>query len=266
MAARSSNFKPLPSPRSFRLLKLLRFGLATPENNAIEIGTQSSFLGFTLENFTLDDSPEYHALSYTWGEALHSTIEHRKDEEPSSSSQRSVKVPLTNLDTSEDGVPGSMLLNGKSYMITQNLEDALEQLATSGLVGEWVWIDAICIDQDNLEEKGVQVALMGDIYSKASDVIVWLGSKTTDLEDFMWLNDDFLVGIEKYVKQFGMEDLMQQTPFSPKLLEFMDMQPPCGDWLLCWENYMSFCRRRRWFSRIVWPLYLSSPYIWKACP
>ncbi len=232
-----------------------------PGDTVIEVGTQSSFLGFGLENFTLDDSPEYHALSYTWGEALRSTTEYTKDEEPSNSSNRSVEIPLTNLDTAEEGVPGSMQLNGRSYMITQNLQDALEQLATSGLIGEWLWIDAICIDQDNLEEKGGQVALMGDIYSKASDVIVWLGSDTMDLSDFMWLNSNFLIGVGKYIEQFGMGDLMQQTPFSPKLLEFINIQPPCGDWILCWKNYMSFCRRRRWFSRIVWLLYPSSPVL-----
>jgi len=38
-----------------------------------------------------------------------------------------------------------------------------------------VWIDAICINQDNLDERSQQVSLMTDIYSKARRVIIWLG-------------------------------------------------------------------------------------------
>ena len=38
-----------------------------------------------------------------------------------------------------------------------------------------VWIDAICIDQENLEKRGRQVQLMAKIYSNALCVIVWLG-------------------------------------------------------------------------------------------
>jgi hypothetical protein len=38
-----------------------------------------------------------------------------------------------------------------------------------------LWIDAVCIDQGNLEERNQQVAQMRDIYTNAKSVIVWLG-------------------------------------------------------------------------------------------
>lgn len=38
-----------------------------------------------------------------------------------------------------------------------------------------LWIDSVCIDQTNIEEKSGQVALMGEIYKNADKVIVWLG-------------------------------------------------------------------------------------------
>lgn len=41
----------------------------------------------------------------------------------------------------------------------------------------YLWIDAICIDQANTDEKTAQVALMPKIYSHARKVIVWLGSR-----------------------------------------------------------------------------------------
>jgi len=38
-----------------------------------------------------------------------------------------------------------------------------------------LWIDQLCIDQDNPKEVGSQVQLMGDIYKAARRVVVWLG-------------------------------------------------------------------------------------------
>ena len=38
-----------------------------------------------------------------------------------------------------------------------------------------LWIDQICIDQGSTAEKGDQVAIMGEIYRGASEVLIWLG-------------------------------------------------------------------------------------------
>lgn len=43
-----------------------------------------------------------------------------------------------------------------------------------------VWIDAICINQQDLPERSDQVKLMGDIYSKAELVCIWLGTDHTN--------------------------------------------------------------------------------------
>lgn len=37
-----------------------------------------------------------------------------------------------------------------------------------------LWVDSICIHQADVDERNAQVAMMGDIYSKASYVLVWL--------------------------------------------------------------------------------------------
>ncbi|KAH8726121.1 heterokaryon incompatibility protein-domain-containing protein, partial [Phaeosphaeriaceae sp. PMI808] len=39
-----------------------------------------------------------------------------------------------------------------------------------------VWVDAICINQTDLEEKSAQVSMMGNIYAAAKCVLVWLGN------------------------------------------------------------------------------------------
>lgn len=41
-----------------------------------------------------------------------------------------------------------------------------------------VWVDAICINQDNVDEKADQIKLIADIYSQARFVVVWLGDGT----------------------------------------------------------------------------------------
>ncbi|TRX87933.1 hypothetical protein FHL15_011165 [Xylaria flabelliformis] len=38
-----------------------------------------------------------------------------------------------------------------------------------------IWVDAICINQEDIREKGHQIALMHEIYKTASRTVVWLG-------------------------------------------------------------------------------------------
>ncbi|OCL08538.1 HET-domain-containing protein, partial [Glonium stellatum] len=58
--------------------------------------------------------------------------------------------------------------------IMQNCHSALEHLRKK--LGEFtIWVDAICINQDDEGEKMMQIPLMGDIYSNAKTVYVWLG-------------------------------------------------------------------------------------------
>ncbi|KAK8249227.1 heterokaryon incompatibility protein-domain-containing protein [Phyllosticta capitalensis] len=70
-------------------------------------------------------------------------------------------------------------VNGKTLRIFENLHDALKRLRnTSG--PQNLWIDAICIDQDNFGERSRQVEIMGDIYRHARGVVIWLGEHAED--------------------------------------------------------------------------------------
>ena len=42
------------------------------------------------------------------------------------------------------------------------------------------WVDAICINQADIAERSNEVARIGDIFSKARQVTVWLGPKSED--------------------------------------------------------------------------------------
>jgi hypothetical protein len=47
-----------------------------------------------------------------------------------------------------------------------------------------IWIDAICINQEDEEEKGTQIPLMREIYSRARAVVVWMGLSTPETDVF----------------------------------------------------------------------------------
>ncbi|KIM99221.1 hypothetical protein OIDMADRAFT_94153, partial [Oidiodendron maius Zn] len=97
-------------------------------------------------------APDFDALSYTWGE----------------------------------NIPAVICCNGHELVVQQNLFQFLKQLASNtdfASPRRHIWIDAICINQADVKEKGRQIPLMKDIYSTASRVLVWLGQaeKGSDL-------------------------------------------------------------------------------------
>ncbi|KAF1999779.1 HET-domain-containing protein [Amniculicola lignicola CBS 123094] len=86
-------------------------------------------------------TPSYEALSYVWGDK---------------NSTRSI------------------VLNGTKFMITENLWLALRRLRDP-YASRILWIDAICINQDDDDERSHQVSIMGKIYGKCTKVNLWLG-------------------------------------------------------------------------------------------
>ncbi|RYP62597.1 hypothetical protein DL771_009676 [Monosporascus sp. 5C6A] len=75
---------------------------------------------------------------------------------------------------------GTVMANEKVLFITENLSEALQHLRHKD-EDRILWIDAICIDQNNIRERGHQVGCMGRIYSRAHQVLVWLGYVTYEL-------------------------------------------------------------------------------------
>ncbi|KAJ8128994.1 hypothetical protein O1611_g4638 [Lasiodiplodia mahajangana] len=96
----------------------------------------------------LSEAPRYAALSYTWGENIFDHDLH---------------------------VEGSVL------RITKNLSDAFIQLAPFiRQQGLKLWVDAVCINQKDLGERGDQVSFMDKIYKSSDQVLVWLGKSDTE--------------------------------------------------------------------------------------
>ncbi|RKL30367.1 hypothetical protein BFJ72_g11481 [Fusarium proliferatum] len=67
-----------------------------------------------------------------------------------------------------------IVVDGKILSITESLYDALYHLRNPD-EDRMLWVDALCIDQNNIKERGHQVNRMGEIYKKADRVIIWLG-------------------------------------------------------------------------------------------
>ena len=97
----------------------------------------------SLRHTTISSTP-YSCLSYRWGEPLPSW---------------------------------KILINGRPYRVGGNLYDFLDTFRQSRLnqAMENIWIDAMCIAQNDILERNHQVTQMGEIFSTAKSVYVWLG-------------------------------------------------------------------------------------------
>ena len=76
----------------------------------------------------------------------------------------------------------SIICDGMPLPVTWDLEVALMHLRYE-MAPRRLWIDQICINQEDLEERSAQVKAMSIIYKSAGRVLVWLGaeSQTSDL-------------------------------------------------------------------------------------
>lgn len=74
-----------------------------------------------------------------------------------------------------------MILHGVNFTIPNNLEEALKQFRFTERPRR-LWVDAVCINQEGLQEREAQIKLMRDIYSTASRTLVWLGPVKTSTD------------------------------------------------------------------------------------
>lgn len=97
---------------------------------------------------SLNDSPKFEALSYVWGTQ----------------------------DATEQ-----IVLDGKEFYVKPNVANALYELRRTFRRRD-IWVDAICINQCDIDEKNTQVPLMATIYTSAARVVAMLGDATPEIE------------------------------------------------------------------------------------
>ncbi|RSL47808.1 hypothetical protein CEP54_013213 [Fusarium duplospermum] len=143
------------------------------------------------------DNPLYEAVSYTWGAGASPTHE--------------VAVQVNNV----------------RFQVTPNLHACLLALRHRG-ASRTLWVDAICINQKDDDEKSEQVARMASIYSSASNVLVYLGDGgEADEALFRYLNRERKQGesFEASLNRLGLS--------KPEIL----------------KSFAALCRRE-WWTRI----------------
>jgi hypothetical protein len=79
----------------------------------------------------------------------------------------------------EESKEHSIVCSGRKLWLTPNLDAALRRLRLPDRV-RVLWIDAICINQNDEAEKCRQVMIMQEIYANAMQVVVWLGHDTDE--------------------------------------------------------------------------------------
>lgn len=176
------NYHPLPTG-SIRLLQIDI--VSVPSRNPVDDIQED--LRISLRDYPLSGCPAYVALSYTWGESGGITLDNTK---PQIFTQEARCFPIS--------------CDGRIILGTHNLRSALRHLHMRSQFNKQVrqdggdsealqeidefgstnyfWIDALCIDQDDIGEKQRQIPLMGQIYRLAQLCLVWLG------EADMWSN------------------------------------------------------------------------------
>ncbi|KAH7310200.1 heterokaryon incompatibility protein-domain-containing protein [Rhexocercosporidium sp. MPI-PUGE-AT-0058] len=132
-------YNKVTKPSGIRLLKI-KDGL---ENDPIQC---------EVFEVSLDDEPSFDALSYTWKADPATPDEKEPRERP-------------------------IECNGAVLKVQSNLYHALAQFRRSKRFRP-LWIDRVCIDQEDSADKFTQIAMMGRIYGSAENVLVWLGKSS----------------------------------------------------------------------------------------
>lgn len=115
-------------------------------------------IALRLRTVSLLDKPEYCALSYTWA------------------------APFAGLSSEWDDPAETKTITVDNYpfQVRWNLEAALRAFCTSQGSGSIIWIDALCINQDDIPERNSQVRIMAEIYNSAVSTWIWLGPDSED--------------------------------------------------------------------------------------
>jgi hypothetical protein len=108
-----------------------------------------------LQVVTLSDNPKFLALSYCWGETKKSDYVHE------------IKLKL---DDAQRLV--TIKISEAAYKALTDIREHIGSMT--------IWIDAICINQENIVEKEMQIPLMAEIYTLAKKVYIYLGPGTKE--------------------------------------------------------------------------------------
>jgi hypothetical protein len=103
---------------------------------------------FHILHTSIDSAPAYTAVSYTWDGQ-------QRDQD--------------------------LRVGGSNLRVIENVRAGLPYLIKCAKT-QFLWIDGICVNQDDHDEKAVQIPLMQEIYTKCQECLIWLGESTPEAE------------------------------------------------------------------------------------
>jgi hypothetical protein len=266
-------YTPLSSPRHIRLIRILHYD---PVLSQAYITLTEHPIDAITHRFT--------ALSYTWGSAIEPfDVDPAPPLAPSPDTVELIIVPpdafktfsrRDDLATTEGALLDAYTPDLRSLPVTGNLSDFFRSYLTGfplrhmqpreedgrRLSFEQVaqlWIDAVCIDQGNADEKASQIPLMGEVYSLSGRVLGWLGLDERRLKAFCWWHRVVFPAIGKFVQRAGRAQGLLKLrqgnfvdgKFWKEVVGFME-EPMGGHWAQAWTDYWAFYRTRRYFHRV----------------
>lgn len=183
---------------------------------ALESGNADTPLSCKLEVVSVQNArqSEYEALSYAWG-----------------NNDQTLKPFIS--------------CHEKCLKLTSNLQSALHHIRSEEKVTK-VWVDQICINQDDLEERSQQVSVMGSIYSAAKRVIIWLGDTDDTSHQAMTFIPVLYYNMCLHFESQG-TDLIKSTHYG-KQLEGTEFIFP-GHESTLWTA-LEHLLKREWFQRV----------------
>lgn len=178
IAAAESHVEYVYAPLAKQHIRLLRIKPAAAFDDPVCCDLQSYRLPRSDEWYSLKP-PRYMALSYVWGQTYDdgSHLTHRIY-----CGGRYIRVTnhlhkaLTRIRQHLDG--GTFAHQGHPVDAIAFLQLRSRSRLTKGRPA--LWVDAICINQLDLDERSQQVKAMHRIYSKSSRLMVWLGDLSSE--------------------------------------------------------------------------------------
>ncbi|MCJ1368622.1 hypothetical protein MMC16_007766 [Acarospora aff. strigata] len=236
-------YQPLDVTRNqIRLITLLPQP-QSESSRATERGQPGSVIHCTLENVSLDDYSSRYRQFITTKKVKEAEWKFQRNWKLTCIEEAGIQIGDITLDWSTslfwrfiwgdfvalsytwgDRVASRpVIVNGVVVEVTENLEAALRRLSTMSdyVEGLKLWVDALCINQNDLAERNLQVTRMRDLYEQAMAVITWLGPEADESNKAMDL-------LEVYGKKNSLpED--EIGPFLHAVRTEHDFFPP-GSW------------------------------------
>jgi len=182
--------------------------LRIKEIRLLTIKSSGGVIKLNTHRYNLSEDPDYDAISYVWGTAPASV---------------------------------TVMCNNRPLLITPTALEMLKYLQQyqAKTATRKIWIDAICINQADQEEKSTQVPLMRDIYSRAATVLVWMGPSTPETDVFFVEFQDVRMKSKAWIALFD-ADRNRRGPAEEEL--------PCD--VYAFFEGLSHLLKNEWFRRL----------------